>query len=169
MRYSALVVCTGLEVLARAGWAEVATRVFGKLAEIIAGGGDFDAILDGITEESMHADEIDDADDKADDKEKGLSAKLAKLAIDPASNAIAALFADRIAWSLASGELNAPKWECKCASADEQEATDDSVHGESDDEDDAGSDKENIPPPAKVDDVDESPAHKKRKEEKHDE
>lgn len=174
MRYSALVVCTGLEVLVRAGWAGIAPRVFGKLAEIIAAGGDLDTVLDGITEESMHAGEDDSGNGgvKIDNKDKAsdlLSAKLVNLTIDPVDNEIAAKYADRITWSLATGEVNAPKWTCQCASKNEKH--DDAAAGGKTDEDpdssiEANSDKENVPPTIEEEDeedVDESPAPKKRK------
>lgn len=57
MRYSVVAACTGLEVLARAGYASIAPRVFGKLTEMIGAGGDLGALLDGLTEEKMHADD----------------------------------------------------------------------------------------------------------------
>jgi hypothetical protein len=148
MRYSVVAACTGLEVLARAGFASIAPRVFGKLTEMIGAGGDLGALLDGLTEESMHAD---DGMTKAEEK---LAAKMSSLAVDPASNAIATQFADRIAWSFATGELNAPKWTCGCSKAEEAETESDAS---------GGSDKENMPPPEPDHSVAE-PAPKKRKE-----
>lgn len=165
MRYSALVVCAGLEVLVRAGFASVAPRVFGQLAEIIAAGGDLETVLDGLTEESMHAGE---EDSEVDQKERRLALKLVNLAIDHACNAVASQFADRIVWSLGSGELHAPKWTCKCAASDEDEANENqagSEGAEDSDTEDSPSDKENVPLPAEPEEVDESPAPKKRKEE----
>ncbi len=149
MRYSVVAACTGLEVLARAGYASIAPRVFGKLTEMIGAGGDLGALLDGLTEEKMHA------DDNMTKAEEKLAAKMSNLAIDSASNAIATQFADRIAWSFATCELNAPKWTCGCSKAAEAETTDSDASG--------GSDKENMPPPEPDHSLAE-PAPKKRKE-----
>lgn len=179
MRYSALVVITGLEVIFRAGYHPVfAPRVFGKLAEIIAGGGDLAAVLEGITEESMHEGEEEAEADKAEgeetqgetaegekveeekgqgDKAEEVAADLAKLKItvDPATNKIAEQFADRIAWALATGQINAPKWTCGCEEGDEGK-----------EEEEAGGDKENDVPAVEVDEVEAaSPPAKKLKEE----
>lgn len=148
MRYSVVAVCTGLEVLARAGFATVAPRVFSKLTEIIGLGGDLDAILNGLTEESMHADDNMTKEDK-------LAAMMDQLDVDPASNISALQFADRIAWSLATCKLNAPKWQCACAEKAVEKASSASSDG--------GSDKENVAPPEPDHSVDE-PALKKRKE-----
>ncbi|BEI82409.1 hypothetical protein CcaverHIS002_0302770 [Cutaneotrichosporon cavernicola] len=150
MRYSVVAVCTGLEVLARAGFAKVAPPVFGKLSEMIGLGGNRDDILEELTEEIMHADDSMTREDK-------LAAMLAQFNIDHESNVIATQFADRIAWSLATCELNAPKWECGCAkqAAEVQVSSDVTSEG--------GSDKENLPMPEPDHSVEE-PAFKKHKE-----
>ncbi|CAK9783506.1 hypothetical protein CC85DRAFT_141875 [Cutaneotrichosporon oleaginosum] len=152
IRYSVVAVCTGLEMLARAGWAPVAHRVLGKLSEIIGSGGDLSATLDGLTEEKMHA------DDHITKEEVKLATKLSRLTVDPASNAIASQFANRVAWSLATCELNAPMWKCGCIQKTNEATTQKDTSS-----DEGSSDKENAAPP-QPDYTVEEPALKKRKE-----